>query len=66
MRGREAGATPFPFIQRQLSLSKKQISRIREQLQDAGSNITKALRELGVNYHVTGVGRGSKSYLMKA
>jgi hypothetical protein len=66
MRGREAGATPFPFIQRQLSLSKKQISRIREQLQDARSNITKALREIGVNYHVTGVGRGSKSYLMKA
>ena len=27
MRNREAGMTPFPFIQRQLSLSSKQISR---------------------------------------
>jgi hypothetical protein len=66
MRGREPGWTPFPFIQRQLSLSKKQISRVKEQLNDAGSNIVRALREIGVNYHVTGLGRGSKSYLVKA
>ncbi len=65
MRGRNAGQTPFPFIKRQLSLSDKQMNRIREQLKDVNSNITKALRELGVNYHVTGVGRGSKSYLVK-
>ena len=66
MRGREAGLTPFPFIQRQLSLSKKQISRVKEQLLNGGSNIAKALREIGVSYLVTGVGRGSKSYLVKA
>jgi hypothetical protein len=66
MQGREAGLTPFPFIQRQLSLSKKQISRIKEQLLNGGSNIAKALREIGVSYLVTGVGRGSKSYLIKA
>jgi hypothetical protein len=66
MRSREAGMTPFPFIQRQLSLSSKQISRIREQLLNGGSNIAKALREIGVSYLVTGVGRGSKSYLVKA
>ena len=58
--------TPFPFIQRQLSLSSKQISRIREQFLDGGSNIANALREIGVSYLVTGVGRGSKSYLVKA
>jgi hypothetical protein len=66
MRGREAGLTPFLTIQQELSLSPKQISRVKEQLLDGGSNIAKALREIGVNYHVTGVGRGSKSYLMKA
>jgi hypothetical protein len=58
--------SPFPFIQRQLSLSPKQISRVKEQLLDAGSNIAKALREIGVSYLVTGVGTGSKSYLVKA
>jgi hypothetical protein len=57
---------PFPFIQRELSLTTKQISRIREQLLDGGSNIAKALRKIGVSYLVTGVGRGSKSYLLKA
>ena len=66
MRSREAGLTPFPYVKRELSLSDKQISRIKEQLKDAASKITKALRGIGVSYHVTGVGRGSKSYLMKA
>jgi hypothetical protein len=66
MRSREAGLTPFLTIQQELSLSPKQISRVKEQLLDGGSNIAKALREIGVSYHVTGVGRGSKSYLMKA
>ena len=65
MRNREAGMTPFPFIQRQLSLSSKQISRIREQLLNGESNIAKALREIGVSYHVTGVSRGNKSILVK-
>src|SRR5205085_4372788 len=36
MQSREAGAAPFPLIQRQLSLSKKQIGRVKEQLRDAG------------------------------
>ena len=66
MRGREPGLTPFPFIQQQLSLSPKQISRVKEQLLNVGSNITEALREIGVSYLVTGVGRGSRSYLVKA
>jgi hypothetical protein len=58
--------TPFPFIQRELSLASKQISRIREQLIDGGSNDAKARREIGVSYLVTAVGRGSKSYLVRA
>jgi hypothetical protein len=41
-------------------------SSIREQLLNGGSNIANALREIGVSYLVTGVGRGSKSYLVKA
>jgi len=54
MQGRSAGLTAFPLIQRQLSLSKKQISRVKEQLLNGSSNIAKALREIGVSYHVTG------------
>jgi hypothetical protein len=42
------------------------VVRLKEQLKDAASKITEALRGIGVSYHVTGVGRGSKSYLMKA
>ncbi len=66
MHGRGAGLTPFPLIQRELSLTKKQISRVKEQLLNGGSNIAKALREDGVSYLVTGAGRGSKSFLVKA
>ena len=66
MRSREPGLTPFPYIQRQLSLSPKQGSRVKEQLRNGDSNIAKALREIGVSYLVTGVGKGSKSYLAKA
>jgi hypothetical protein len=66
MRQQGAGMTPFPFIQQQLSLTKRQVSRIKEQLLNGNSNIAQALREIGVSFHVTGVGRGSKSYLVKA
>jgi hypothetical protein len=66
MQGRGAGLTPFPLIQRELSLTKKQISRVKEQMLNGGSNIAKALREIGVSYLVTGGGRGSKSFLVKA
>jgi hypothetical protein len=66
MRQQAAGMTPFPFIQQQLSLSSTRIRRIKEQLRNGESNIAKALREIGVSYHVTGVGRGSMSYLVKA
>jgi hypothetical protein len=66
MQGRGAGMTPFPLIQRELSLTKKQISRVKEQMLNGASNIAKALREMGVSYLVTGSGRGSKSFLVKA
>jgi hypothetical protein len=65
MKGREPGPTPFPLIQRELSLSKKQASRVKAQLRDGSSNIAKALREIGVIYHVTGRGAGSKTSLVK-
>jgi len=39
---------------------------LTEQLLNGNSNIAQALREIGVSFHVTGVGRGSKSYLVKA
>ena len=66
MQGRGAGMTPFPLIQRELSLTKKQVSRVKEQMLNGASNIAKALREMGVSYLVTGSGRGSKSFLVKA
>jgi hypothetical protein len=65
MRDRMAGPTPLPYIQRQLSLSKKQMARLREHLGDMKSNVAKALREIGVTYLVTGAGRGSKCFLVK-
>ena len=66
MRGREAGRMSFPAIQRHLSLSPQRTRKVKEQLRNGNSNITLALREIGVSYHVTGVGPGSKSYLVKA
>jgi hypothetical protein len=66
MQDRKPGAVPMPHIQRELSLSKRQLARLKEELSKATSKITAALREIGVIYRVEGRGRGSKSYLVKA
>jgi hypothetical protein len=66
MRDRKPGAVPMPHVQRELSLSKRQLARLKEDLAKATSKITAALREIGVIYKVEGRGRGSKSYLVKA
>jgi hypothetical protein len=65
MRDRKPGPVPMPHVQRELSLSKRQLARLKEELSKAASKITAALREDGVVYRVEGRGRGSKSYLVK-
>jgi hypothetical protein len=66
MRDREPGAVLLSHIKRELSLSDKQLTRLKEDLANATSKITGALREAGVIYKVEGRGRGAKSYLVKA
>ena len=66
MRDRKPGAVLLSYVKRELSLSDKQLSRLKEELAKATSKITTALRELGVIYKVEGKGRGAKSYLVKA
>jgi hypothetical protein len=66
MRGREPGATPLPYIQRQLSLTKRQLTRLKEDLAKPASKLTAALHGLSVFYKVDGKGRGAKSFLVKA
>ena len=66
MRDRKPGPMALPHIQRELSLSKKQITRLKEMLPSPTSKITNALRELGVIYKVEGRGRGARSFLVKA
>ena len=65
MQDRKPGAVPMPYVQRELSLTKRQLARLKEELAKATSKITAALREIGVIYRVEGRGRGSKSYLVK-
>jgi hypothetical protein len=66
MRDRKPGAVLLSNVKRELSLSDRQLSRLRDELAKATSRIATALRELGVIYRVEGKGRGSKSYLVKA
>jgi len=66
MRSRESGATPLPYVQRQLSLTKRQLARLKEDLAKPASKLTTALHGLGVFYRVEGKGRGAKSFLVKS
>ena len=54
------------YAQRELSLTKRQMTRLKEDLAKATGKITSALCEIGVIYRVEGRGRGAKSYLVKA
>jgi hypothetical protein len=66
MRDRKPGPVLLSYVQRELSLSRRQLARLKEDLAKATSKITTALRELGVIYKVEGRGRGAKGYLVKA
>ena len=58
-----AGTVSLSTIQHDLQLSS--VKKLRETLNDNDHPTTQALRDMGVSY-IPGVGRGSKSYLMKA
>jgi hypothetical protein len=66
MRDRKPGAVLLSNVKRELSLSDRQQTRLRDDLAKPTSKITCALREVGVIYKVEGRGRGAKSYLVKA
>ncbi len=57
------GTVSLSTIQHDLQLSS--VKKLRETLNDDNHPTTQALRSIGVTY-IPGVGRGSKSYLMKA
>lgn len=65
MRSREPGMTPLSYIRTQLSLTARQLGRLKEDLADAASNLTKALRDLNVMCTKQGQGRGTKVFLVK-
>lgn len=66
MRDRKPGRTPFPYIQRELQLSERQVKRIKDGLAKPTSPISTALQANNVIYKVEGKGRGAKTYLVKA
>lgn len=65
MRTREPGQTPLSYIRTQLSLTSRQFGRLKEDLAKVASNLSAALRELGVLYKVEGRGSATKGYLVK-
>jgi hypothetical protein len=66
MRDRRPGQISLPHVQRELSLSKKQTDRLKEALRLPTSNLTSALREIGVIYRSEGRGCKARSFLLKA
>ncbi|WP_029585799.1 hypothetical protein [Bradyrhizobium sp. URHD0069] len=65
MEARLPGRTPLSAIRRELSLSETAFKKLRETLGNKDHTTTKALSALGVEYLVTGRGRGAKSFLAK-
>jgi hypothetical protein len=63
MSKRDAGTVSLSAVQHDLQLSS--VKKLRETLNNGEHPTTQALRHLGVNY-IPGIGRGSKSYLVKA
>jgi hypothetical protein len=59
----KAGTVSLSIVQHDLQLSS--VKKLRETLNDGEHPTTQALRDLGVRY-IPGIGRGSKSYLVKA
>lgn len=65
MRSREPGTTPLSYVRTQLSLTTKQFARLKEDLADAASRISKALRDLNVMCTKEGKGPATKVFLVK-
>jgi hypothetical protein len=63
MAKRGAGTVSLSAVQHDLQLSS--VKKLRETLNNGEHPTTEALRHMGVNY-IPGIGRGSKSYLVKA
>lgn len=66
MRNRLPGETAMTAVQKALGLGDEGRKTLAVALRDPAHPLTKALADIGVRYVSTGVGRGSKSYLVKA
>jgi len=65
MANRLPGETAMPHIQRELSLDRSKLKKLKEALSKSDHPTTTALRNIGVGYVVRGAGRGAKSFLIK-
>lgn len=65
MHNRLPGQYPLPTIRRELGLSPRQFSRLKDDLRDKRHPVTETLLSMGVRYVVEGKGRGAKTYLIK-
>ena len=63
MLKRDAGTVSLSAVQHDLQLNS--VKKLREKLNNEEDPTTQVLKHLGVNY-IPGIGRGSKSYLVKA
>ena len=66
MRDRKPGTVSLLHIRRELSLSPRQMERLKEELAKPMSKVTNALSAIGVIYKVEGRGCKAKSFLLKA
>ncbi|MBR1169143.1 hypothetical protein [Bradyrhizobium liaoningense] len=65
MSSRLPGSTPLSVIRRELSLTDTGLKKLKEVLGKKEHPTSKALSAIGVEYVVTGRGRGAKSFLVK-
>lgn len=63
MEKQDAGPVSLSIVQRDIQL--RSLKKLRETLNNSEHPTTQALRAIKVSY-LPGVGRGSKSYLLKA
>jgi hypothetical protein len=65
MTNRLPGETAMSHVQRELGLDSLKLKKLKEALSKPDHPTTTALRKIGVRYVGGGVGRGSKTFLIK-
>ena len=65
MGNRLPGETPMSLIQSELGLTPRTVKELRSVLRKDSHDLTKSLAEVGVRYLTSGMGRSSRSFLLK-